>query len=148
MIEIRITKEIRDYEPKIVGPFTMRQAICLLIGAPICYFIIKFLSPIFTIDVAAFFCVIPAGIGFAFGWAQPYGMKMEKFLKSIFVNRILAPTYRAFKIENRHEIILNKLEEAYNAALEEEELSKKKKCHKGEKSTKQKKYKLSPKAYK
>jgi len=148
MIEIRITKETRDYEPKIVGPFTMRQAICLLIGAPICYFIIKYLSPIFTIDVAAFFCVIPAGIGFAFGWAQPYGMKMEQFLKSIFVNRVLAPTYRVYKIENRHEVIFNKLEEAYNAQTQEEELIQNKKHRKGKESSKQTKYKLSPKAYK
>lgn len=28
MVEIKIPKEIRTYESKIIGPFTIRQAIC------------------------------------------------------------------------------------------------------------------------
>ena len=111
MIEIRMTKELGDFEPKVIGPFTMRQSICLLIGAPICYMIIRFLSPILTIDVAAFFCTIPAGIAYAFGWAKPYGMRMEKFLSSVFINRVVAPSIRKYKVKNTHEKLLYELEQ-------------------------------------
>ncbi len=33
MIEIRITKEISDYEPKLLGPLTLRQSACVAAGA-------------------------------------------------------------------------------------------------------------------
>ena len=110
MIEIRITKDLGDYNPKVAGPFTLRQLICLVIGSPICYFIIRYLSPFLTIDIAAFFCIIPAGLAYAFGWAKPYGMKMEQFIGSVFVNRVLAPATRRYKTENATEHFLKDLE--------------------------------------
>lgn len=141
MIEIRVTKDLGDYDPKVAGPFNLRQLICLVIGSPICYVILRFLSPILTIDIAAFFCIIPAGLAYAFGWAKPYGMKMEKFLGSIFVNRILAPAVRRYKTENATEHFLSHLEfQKLQAELIES----------GGKAPKEKKkkYKLSPNAVK
>lgn len=148
MIEIRVTKDIREFEPKIVGPLTFRQLICLGIGAPICYVILKYLSPILTVDVAGFFCIIPAGAAYAIGWAEPYGMKMEKFLQSIFVNRVLAPANRKYKTVNTHEVLLKELAAdcRFQRELAENEDGGKKKGKKRQSS--QKRYKLSPKAYK
>lgn len=150
MIEIRINKEIGEYEAKIIGPFTMRQCICLGIGLPVCYYIFKFLTPILTIDVAGLFCTIPGVIAYAFGWARPYGMKMEEFIHSVFVNRVLAPSIRKYKTENTVSKIISKCAAAQgneNAAEEEEEpeeeTGKKKRKHE-----KKKRYKLSKKAYK
>lgn len=54
MIEIRITKEISDYEPKLFGPLTLRQSACVAIGAPFCYLIIRYLGPLLTKEVAMF----------------------------------------------------------------------------------------------
>lgn len=141
MIEIRVTKDLGDYDPKVAGPFNLRQLICLVIGSPICYMIIKYLSPILTIDIAAFFCIIPAGLAYAFGWAKPYGMKMEKFLSSIFITRILAPAIRRYKTENATEHFLEDLKQKELMAELEE---------KGGKLPKQKKkkYKFSSKAVK
>ena len=86
MIEIRITKEISDYEPKLLGPLTLRQSACVAAGAPFCYLIIRYLGPLLTTEVAMFFCFIPAGLAYAFGWAKPYGMKMEQFLRAANTN--------------------------------------------------------------
>ena len=125
MIELKITKEIGDYEPKFIGPFTLRQSICIAVGAPICYFIYKTLSPIMTADVAGFFCAIPGGIAALFGWVKPYGMKTEKFIQSVFVNMFLAPTNRRYKTENYHEFGLKMIEAEFVEAEESHKTKKK-----------------------
>lgn len=139
MIEIRINKEIHEYEPKIIGPFTMRQCVCLAIGAPIVYGIFIYVSPILSRDIAGLLCVFPACFAWAFGWARPYGMKTEEFIRSVFVNRVLAPSFRKYKTENTVETILTELE----STLPQDTEPKDKKKHK----QKKKKYKRSEKAY-
>ena len=47
----------------------------------------------------------------AFGFVKPYGMPTEKFLKSIFINRIIAPQKRPYKTANVHEKYIHELEE-------------------------------------
>jgi len=111
MIEIRITNEIGSYEPKFIGPFTLRQVICLAVGAFFCYAIYIVTFPYLPFDVAGFLCCIPAAIAVLFGWVKPYGMRMEKFIKSVAVNILLAPTHRRYKTKNTHEQLLHALEE-------------------------------------
>lgn len=149
MIEIRITKEISDYEPKLLGPLTLRQSACVAAGAPFCYLIVRYLGPILTTEVAMFFCFIPAGIAYAFGWARPYGMKMEQFLRSVFVNRFLAPTHRKYKCRNVHEMVIADAEKTW-IAQQEAALSPKERNRlqvEKKKAAKQKaRYKVSPRA--
>lgn len=149
MIEIRITKEITDYEPKLLGPLTLRQSACVAAGAPLCYLIIRYLGPLLTTEVAMFFCFIPAGVAYAFGWARPYGMKMEQFLRSVFVNRFLAPSHRKYKCRNVHEMVITDAEKTW---LEQEEAAlppkeRKRRQAEKQKASKQKaRYKVSPRA--
>ena len=90
MIEIRITRELSDFAPKLIGPLTGRQCLCVLCGAVPCYFMYTGLTKVLPIDVVGFFCIIPAVIALAFGWIKPYGMKMEVFLRSVFITSVLA----------------------------------------------------------
>ncbi len=110
MIEIRITKELGNYEPKFVGPFTLRQLICVVVGVPVCFLIYSKLSPILTSDIAGFFCVFPAALAVLIGWIKPYGMKMEKFIQSMFINMVIAPANRKYRTENIHEQLIQKIE--------------------------------------
>ena len=148
MVEIRITKEIGNYEPRFVGPFTIRQTICLGVAVPACYFIYKWLTPIVTSDIAGFFCFFPGAAAALMGWVKPYGMHTEKFIRSVFVNQLLAPSHRAYKIENQHEQAEQKQQEA-NDAEKKAELERKYKGHpirKRKEMPKQVKYKRSPEA--
>ena len=150
MIEIRITKEISDYEPKLLGPLTLRQSACVAAGAPFCYLIIRYLGPLLTTEVAMFFCFIPAGLAYAFGWAKPYGMKMEQFLRSVFVNRFLAPTRRKYKCQNVHEMVIADAEKAWLAQEEAAFSPRERKRRQAEKQKAEKqraRYKVSPRAY-
>ena len=103
MIEIRIIKDTGAYDPKFLGPFTMRQCICLAVAAPIGAWIYTKLSPYLSKDIAGFLLAFPAALAWLFGWCRPYGMRMEQFLPSIFRNLILSSSHRPSKTENQIE---------------------------------------------
>ena len=137
-IEIRVTKEIGNYKPRLIGPFTMRQVICLLVGVPVCVFIYQTTSKFLPSDIPGFLCFIPGGIAWLFGWYEPYGMPTERFIQSIAVNILMAPSNRPFKIKNTHEALIqaaNELEEK-EAAEKQGKDAKKKPAKKAEKKEK------------
>ena len=124
MIEIKIPKEINTYEAKFIGPFSLRQSVCLLITLPSCVLLYNLLKPYIPFDLVGFVCLVPASIAFLFGWFKPYGMKFEKFLKGVFVSAFLAPSKRKYKTENYYSIIA---EEIRKEELNERDVAKKKK---------------------
>ena len=111
MIEIRIPKEVNKYEAKFIGPFTLRQSVCLLIALPTCVLLYNLLSPYVPMDMVGFVLIIPASIAFLFGWFQPYGMKFEKFLQSVFISSFVAPSKRKYCTENYFADIAKKIQE-------------------------------------
>lgn len=129
MIEIQINKDVGSYDAKFIGPFTMRQTVCLCIAAPICWAIYKVLTPIMSLDVAGFFIAIPAGIAFLFGWTKPYGMRPEKFIRSIFVSLVLAPANRKYKTDNSKNDVADphavKAEDSQNSEEQDKVISQK-----------------------
>lgn len=134
MIEIKIPKEINRYEARFIGPFSLRQFICLLLGLPACVGLFLLLKPYVGPDLAGFFLVIPGGIAWLFGWYKPYGMKFEKYMQTVFVNSFLAPSKRVYKTENYYEGLLKEIKKADEAeALAAE----------GKKAKKKPKYKRS-----
>ncbi len=150
-IEVPITKEISEYEPKLIGPFNARQCLCLALCAPICYFVIRYLSPYLTQSVSMFFCFLPASVAYLFGWAKPYGMKTEKFLQSVFITRFIAPQHRKYKTVNTVETVLKDAEQEWQHTelmrIMENETKKERKQRLKE-NKKKKKYRLSPQAVK
>ena len=124
-IEIKITKELGNYKPNLIGPFTARQALCLLIAVPVAIKIYTGLGAVVTKDVAGFFIFPIAVAAWFFGWKEPYGMPAEKFLQSIFVNVLLAPQNRKYKIENTYEGLV-KIGKSLEKKEETEEKTKKK----------------------
>ncbi len=97
MIEIRINKDVGAYEPKLISVFTARQTLSLLIAAPFCYGIYRLAAPLgVPTDVVGFLCFIPAIIGFLFGWYKPFGLPLERFLRTAFISIFVAPTHRKY----------------------------------------------------
>ena len=109
MIEAQIPKDIRKYESKLVGPFTLRQLICFLIGCACAFVGYKVIGPLVGQDSSitiAFFLAIP---GVAFGWIKPYGMALEKFLQTALISNFIAPKHRKYKIKNGYKTASDKL---------------------------------------
>lgn len=143
-VEIRITRELSDYSPKFVGPLTARQTLCVVPAGAVIYLMYSQLRPYLPVDVIGFMCLVPAAIAWAFGWARPYGMRTEVFLRSIFITMFLAPATRKYKMTNRYSKLFKTIEEAELKALESESSSGKRKKQK----IKKQKYKRSSLAYK
>lgn len=142
-IEMKIPKEINKYEAKFIGPFTLRQTVCLGICLPVGVGLFILSKPYIGSDLAGFLVVPPAAIGYLFGWYKPYGMKFEKYLKTAFINSFVAPSKRLYKTENYYSQILTEIEKVDEAELATQIDSSEKK-----KKAKKPKYKRSKKAIK
>lgn len=120
MIEIEVNQDIREYKTKLIGPFTTRQVICLILGGTTVIGAYNLLQPYLTSDTTTFICMILA-VPFILmsGIFEPHGMKMEDFLRASFVSLVLSPTVRKYELEN-----------SYNKQLMEERKKKKKKKRK------------------
>ena len=110
MIDLIIHRDPAKCQAKLVGPFTARQTVCIMIAAPFCWAIYHFSSPYIPPDVAGFLVIIPAAVAMAFGWLRPFGMPTEKFIKSVFVDRYLAPHKRRYKTVNHYEQVFARVE--------------------------------------
>ncbi len=125
VIEIRIPKEVNTYEAKFIGPFTMRQSICLLITLPVCVLLYNFLRPYAPVDVVGVVCIFPASLAYLFGWFKPYGMKFEKFLQSVFITVFLAPSKRKYRTVNFYETLADEIRKEEAAQAEADAKNKK-----------------------
>ena len=126
-IEIRIPKEINRYEAKFIGPFTLRQSVCLMIALPACVLLYNLLKPYVPLNMVGFVCLFPASIAFLFGWFKPYGMVFEKFLQSVFISAFVAPSKRKYRTENLYSVIAEEIRKEEKLIAETERKGKKKK---------------------
>lgn len=125
-IEIKIPKEINKYEAKFIGPFTMRQSIALVVGMPTAIVLYNVVRKHVSMDLAAFACLIPAAGVYLFGWFEPYGMKFEKFLKSVFISSFVAPSKRKYKTENYYALLMEAIKKEERLEAESKKGKKKK----------------------
>lgn len=91
MIETRVPKDIRVYKTKVIGNFTLRQVICIVLCFVIDFAAYKFIikplhAPIEAIIYVAIFLDVPI---LAFS-QEKMGMKMEDYLKSVFHDNFLS----------------------------------------------------------
>lgn len=99
MIERPIPKDIRQYDTHYIGPFTMRQAVCVAIaaaiGIPFLYYS-KFYMPK---NVSQLLGVLLMAVPISFSF-KLYDIPFEKFVVIYIRNYFLAPAVRKYKTEN------------------------------------------------
>ena len=96
MIETKMPKDIRAYKTKIFGPLTTRQAICVAImGVVDVILYLNIMSPMNApMEVWFFvFFMVDVAIGL-FGWVEPMGMTMEKYIAYILKYIFIIPAKR------------------------------------------------------
>ena len=96
MIETKVPKDIRAYKTKIIGPFSLRQLICLIVAAIVDGFV-YFGTQAFGIELSinmmiygVIFIDLPI---FAF-MIEVEGLPMEVYLKEIILKQFTAKTKR------------------------------------------------------
>lgn len=145
-ISVEITKDIQEYEPKVVGPLTMRQLIVVTCATPFMYWAYTYARPVLGKDLGSMAIFFPAAIAWLIGWPRPYGMKVESFVKTAFISHVIAPSIRKYKTENYFDRLQKEA-----IKIEQKEEMKKKNSQKGKKQktkNKKKKYKKSKLAIK
>ena len=110
MIEVEMSKDIRDIEPKFIGPFTKRQTLCTIIalgyGVPL-FFVMKGM-PIFTRILIIILLMMPT---IACGWCDMYGMHLEQFVLHLIRTLFLTPQKRQYEENNLYEeIYINEID--------------------------------------
>ena len=113
MIEIEMNKDVRTFAPKIMGPFTRRQLISLVIAAAYAG-PIAILVPGDAMMKVLLGCVlaIPAILC---GFIDILGMPLLQFVTYCVIPSLLNPKVRKFKTENTYEMCLRQAEATENS---------------------------------
>lgn len=113
MVTIQIPKDIREYEPKFIGPFNIRQAVSLTAGAVIEFLGVQLQTSILKLPTASYIpplaiAIIPLFFGFA---GSVLHMKPEVYLRTVFMNMTVVPKNRPYKTHNYYDVHLCQKEE-------------------------------------
>lgn len=104
MIEIEMSKDIRDFSPKLIGIFDARQLVCLGIasayGIPLTFLLLKTLE--MDISLALTIVVIAMSPPIACGYVKLYGLHLDVFLLKCVLPMYIAPAKRRYKTVNRY----------------------------------------------
>lgn len=123
-VEVRVPKDIRKYKTKIIGPFTMRQLICLVCAGAVDLLAYgTILSELHLDREITFYALILVDLPILLFMTEPDGMKFEVYLKEVVFKMFFYPRYR--KIKN---VIVPKKTETQKVRTKKE-LKKLKKQH-------------------
>lgn len=100
MIETKVPKDIRTYDIRIAGPFTVRQVVLLTVAFLVdmgLYSLV--MEPLHMSAEMRIYTVIFLDVPILIFITKPMGMKMERYLAAVIRSNILAPRKR--RTENR-----------------------------------------------
>lgn len=108
-LEIKIPKEVTQYEAKLIGPLTTRQTIWSVVGGLTAIGVHALLSPIipeYAMYITLFACAPAALIGFV----KVYEMPFEKFAIGYIKTNLITSTKRKSIIKNQFALITAEME--------------------------------------
>lgn len=102
MIEIKMSRDIREFSPKVLGPFDKRQLIVLTIsiftGVPL--FLLMGSLPLQFKLLVSIIVVLPILLC---GWVKMFGMPLEVFVFKFIIPTIFNPRKKIYITENYYE---------------------------------------------
>ena len=106
MIEVPMTEDIRKYQPRVLGPFNLRQIVCMVIAAILAIPLWKLIE--MEMDDKIFLIVMVLLPVVACGWVQMDGLPFEKLLFRMIYYYMLTPKKRKYVTENTYKTAYNK----------------------------------------
>lgn len=100
MIEVPMTNDIRKYKPKLIGPLTLRQLICTILG--LSYSVPIALSLNAGWDTKVLVLLILAAPVVACGWVNMDGLPLEVLAVRLIYFYFLAPPKRIYSFINAY----------------------------------------------
>ena len=105
MIEIEMSKDIKDFEPKLIGYFSARQLVCMgiacVLGIPLALLLLKEMK--IDMTIALLIIIVVMGFPIACGYVKLYGMYFDVFLFKCVIPMYLSPSKRKYKTVNTFE---------------------------------------------
>lgn len=98
MIETKVPMDVRSYKAKLIGPFTTRQLVCVVIAVLIdAVLFFAILHPFNVPAKPAIFALVFVDVPIVAFTLEPMGMPMEQYLRSVLIRSFIAPTKRKAK---------------------------------------------------
>lgn len=99
MIEAKVPKDIRKFKGKTIGPFSLRQTICVIVAAVFATAAYIIMKPYdLTSDTKMFIMFLCAMIPLIFS-VEKSGMPMEVYIKEVVYRNIVFPPKRVAKTD-------------------------------------------------
>ena len=99
-MEIKITREIRDYHESMFMGLSLRQSIFSVLAIASAVGLYFWLQPVLGAEITSWVCVLGAAPFAVLGFVSYHGMPAEKFLWVWFRSEILEPKRLCFKPNN------------------------------------------------
>lgn len=103
MIEREIVKDIKSYEPKFIGPFSLRQTVCVALGAASSFPVFFLLNRVFITEFSLLVASVVIAPFLVCGWYKPYDIPFEKFVYRYIKITLMTPSKRKYKTNNYYE---------------------------------------------
>ena len=117
-----MSRDVREFEPKIIAFFTQRQLMCVGVGCA--YAIpIALMIPTNEVIIKILIALILAAPALLCGWIKISDMYFDKYFMDVLLPSFLYPQKRIYQSKNSYEEFLEKLDE------ENKKKPKKKKIH-------------------
>lgn len=134
-MEIKINKEIRDFNETIFFGLSMRQFIFSSLAVVVAILLYFILRNFLGIETLSWLCILGSAPFALFGFVKYNGMYAEEFIIAWIKSEILTPSVLLFKPENIYDELINsenrktKKKGVKNDKVTKKDFSKKKKKH-------------------
>lgn len=122
-MRMKIPEDLSKIKSNLIGPFSLRQLICIGVAAPLVFLVIKYLAPYVGQDLCIVLCMIVAAPALAVGFCpREYlqNLYFEQFIKMMFTYNVLRPTHRKYKTQNSYKYIFDEYDKAQNEKQEKQ----------------------------
>ena len=106
-MEIKINKEIRDFNESIFFGLSMRQFIFSSLAVVVAILLYFILRNFLGIETLSWLCILGAAPFALFGFVKYNGMYAEEFIIAWIKSEILTPSVLLFKPENIYDELIN-----------------------------------------
>ena len=109
-MQMKIPEDLSNIKSNFIGPFSLRQILCLGVAVPLVFIVIKYLTPYVGIDICIFLCMLVAMPALAIGFCpREYlqNLYFEQFLGMIINYNVIRPIHRKYKIKNEYKYIFD-----------------------------------------
>lgn len=103
MIIMPVPKDVREFKPKFIGPFSKREFVGVFVAgiiALISFGMMSLYTKELTLTQRGLIILTPASIPLACGYIDIQGMPIWVYAENLIIQNFLAPRHRVYRINN------------------------------------------------